>query len=149
MDKLPAGGTCQFIVLLDVKDGWHINANPPSPDHLIPTKVTFKSKLGTKLSDPKYPKGHGLKFAGEDSEASVYEGEVAIRGVLSIPEKAAGQVDDMEISITYQACNDTGCRPPKTIKLTGKLGVANRGEPTKSINARLFKEPADGEGQRK
>ena len=149
MDKLPAGGTCQFIVLLDVKDGWHINANPPSPDHLIPTKVTFKSKLGTKLSDPKYPKGHGFKFAGEDSEASVYEGEVAIRGVLSIPEKAAGQVDDMEISITYQACNDTGCRPPKTIKLTGKLGVANRGEPTKSINARLFKEPADGEGQRK
>lgn len=148
-DKLPAGGTCQFIVLLDVKDGWHINANPPTHDNLIPTKVTFKSKLGAKLSDPQYPKGHGFKFAGEDSEVSVYEGEVAIRGVLTVPEKAAGQTDDMEISITYQACNDTGCRPPKTIKLSGKLAVANRGESVKSINARLFKEGAKSDAQQK
>ena len=72
----------------------------------------------------------------------VYEGEVAIRGTLTVPEKAAGQSDEMEISITYQACNDSGCRPPKTIKLTGKLGVANTGESVKSINARLFNKPA-------
>ena len=141
-NKLPAGGTCQIVVLLDVKEGWHINQNPPVPTHLIPTKITFKSKLGVKMSDPVYPEGHGFKFAGEDMEAMVYEGEVAIRGTLTVPEKAAGQSDEMEISITYQACNDSGCRPPKTIKLTGKLGVANTGESVKSINARLFNKPA-------
>lgn len=148
-DKLPPGGTSQFLVLLDVKEGWHINANPPSQEHLIPTKVTFKSKAGAKLSDPKYPKGHGFKFEGEEAEVDVYEGEVAIRGVVTVPEKAAGQMDEMEISITYQACNDTGCRPPKTIKLTGKLAVANRGETVKNINARLFKEAPKGEERRK
>ena len=137
-DKLPAGGTCQFIVLLDVKDGWHINANPPSSENLIPTKVSFKSKLEAKLSAPTYPKGHGFKFAGEEMEVMVYEGEVAIRGTLTVPEKAGGQTDEMEITINYQACNDTGCRPPKTIKLTGKLAVAKRGESVKQINARLF-----------
>jgi DsbC/DsbD-like thiol-disulfide interchange protein len=130
-DKLPAGGTCQLIVLLDVKDSWHIQANPASQDFLIPTKVTFKSKLGTKLSDPKYPAGHPTKLEGEDSEIMVYEGEVAIRGTLTVPENAGGQLDDMEISINYQACNDKGCRSPTTIKLTGKLAVAKRGEAVK------------------
>ncbi len=139
-DKLPAGSTCKLIVLLDVKEGWHINQNPPMPDHLIPTKVSSKSKLSVKLSDVKYPEGRGFKFDGEEMEAMVYEGEVAIRGTLTVPESAAGQTDELEITITYQACNDTGCRPPKTIKLTNKLTVANRGDSVKPINARLFKE---------
>ena len=142
VDKLPAGGTCRIVILLDVKEAWHINANPPSPDHLIPTKVSFKSKNGIKLTDPVYPKGNGLKLAGEEVEASVYEGEVTIRGTLTIPEGAGGQIDDMEITINYQACNETVCLPPKTIKLNGKLAIAARGEPVKSINARLFKVPA-------
>jgi uncharacterized protein YyaL (SSP411 family) len=140
-DKLPAGGSCQFIVLLDVKDGWHINANPPTPDYLKPTKVSFKSKLGATLSEPKYPKGHGFKFAGEDMEAMVYEGEVAIRGTVMVSDKVGGQTDEMEITINYQACNDDGCQPPKVITLKGKLPVANRGEAVKSINARLFAPP--------
>lgn len=144
-DKLPAGATCQFIVLLNIKEGWHINANPPQPDYLKPTKVTFKSKLGATLSDIKYPAGHGFKFAGEDNDAMVYEGEVAIRGTLTIPEKAAGQVDEMEILINYQACNESGCQPPKSIKLTGKLVAAKKGEAVKSINARLFAPPANAQ----
>jgi uncharacterized protein YyaL (SSP411 family) len=141
-DRLPAGGTCQVIVLLDIKPEWHVNANPASRDYLIPTKVSFKSKLGVKLSDPTYPEGEGIKIEGEDMEVLVYEKEVAIRGTLTIPEKAAGQTDEMEIAITYQACKEKECLPPKTIKLTGKLGVTKSGESAKSINARLFKEPA-------
>lgn len=141
-DKLPAGKTCQIVVLLDIKEGWHVNANPASKDYLIPTKVSFKSKLGTKLSDPAYPKGMDVKLEGEDAPVRVYENEVAIRGTLTVPEKAAGQSDEMEISITFQACRENECLPPKTIKLTGKLGVASQGESVKSINARLFKEPA-------
>ena len=88
----------------------------------------------------KYPEGHGFKFDGEDMEAMVYEGEVAIRGILTVPESAAGQTDELEITITYQACNDTGCRPPKTIKLTNKLAVSKPGDSVKPINTRLFKE---------
>lgn len=136
-DKLPAGGTSQFVVILKIKEGWHVNANPPSLDYLKPTKVTFKSKV-SKTGETKYPKGHGFKFPGEDMEVMVYEGEVEIRGSLTIPADAAGQSDTMEIKIEYQACNNEGCQPPKDIKLTGKLDVAKKGESVKSINARLF-----------
>ena len=74
-------------------------------------------------------------------EAIVYEGEVSIRGTLTVPEKAGDQTDEMEITINYQACNEAGCQPPKSIKLTGKLPVAKRGEAVKLINARLFPAP--------
>lgn len=142
-DKLPAGGTSQLVVLLNVKEGWHINSNPPSPEEMKPTKVSFDSKLKVKMSDPKYPAGHIFKSA--DGEVQVYEGEVAIRGTLTVPEKAVGQVDEMVISIEYQACNDKTCLPPKTIKLTGKLDVAKKGEMVKPVNARLFPPPKTGQ----
>ncbi len=137
-DRLPAGGTCRIVVLLDVKDGWHINANPPSPDFLKPTKLSFKSKSGVTLAEPIYPKGHGFKMDGEEMDAMVYEGEVAIYGTLTVPKSSGGQNDEMEITVNYQACNEKGCQPPKSIKLTGKLTVAKTGEVVKPINARLF-----------
>lgn len=137
-DKLPAGSTCDVIILIDVKDGWHVNANPPSQDFLKPTVVEFQSKLATELSEVKYPKGHGFKSADADEEISVYEGEVQVRGKLTVPEKAGGQTDEMEITIKYQPCNDKGCLPPKSIKLVGKLAVAKKGEAVKPINNRLF-----------
>ncbi|MBC8114886.1 MAG: protein-disulfide reductase DsbD N-terminal domain-containing protein, partial [Candidatus Saccharimonas sp.] len=137
-DRLPAGGTCQIIVLLDVKEGWHIQANPPSPDYLKPTKLSFKSKAGVTLGEPKYPKGHGFKMEGEETEAMVYENEVALLGTLAVPKASGGLTDEMEITVNYQACNEKGCLPPKTIKLTGKLAVAKAGEAVKPINAKLF-----------
>ena len=141
-DKLPAGGTCQIAVQLDIKEGWHINANPPDPEHMIPTKIVIKSKMGTKLSDVTYPKGHGYKFEGEEKDVQVYEKEAILRGTLTVPEKIGGQSEELEISITYQACKENECLPPKTIKFTGTLIVANRGDSVKSINARLFTKPA-------
>ncbi len=137
-DRLPAGGTCQIIVLLDVKEGWHIQANPPSPDFLIPTKLSFKSKAGVTLAEPKYPKGHGFKMEGEETESMVYDGEVALLGTLTVPKASGGQTDEMEITVNYQACNKDGCQPPKSIKLTGKLAVAKPGEVVKPINSKLF-----------
>ena len=140
-DRLPAGGTCQIAVLLDVKEGWHITANPPSPDFLKPTKITFKSKAGVTLADLKYPKGHGFKMEGEEMEMMVYEGEVALLGTLTVPKGSGGQTDEMEITISYQACNEKKCPLAPPIKLTGKLPVAKSGEAVKAINAKLFAPP--------
>lgn len=143
-DKLPAGSTCQFVVLLNVDKRWHINANPPEPDNLIPVSVSFKSELGVTASAPKYPKGHKFTFKDDkDNPVMAYEGEVAIHGTLTVPEKLGGQTDEMEILIEYQACHEDGsCLPPKKIKLVAKLDVAKKGEAVKSINSRLFKTTA-------
>ncbi|MBS0202376.1 MAG: DUF255 domain-containing protein [Planctomycetes bacterium] len=143
VDKLPAGSACQVIVVLTVAKGWHINANPPSPDYLKPTKISWKSKNGVELVDVKYPKGFAFKIEDSDDEAMVYEGEVQVRGTLKVPKDAGGLTEDMEITVHYQACNEKGCLPPKSIKLTGRLQIANQGEVVKSINGKLFNPKID------
>ena len=143
VDKLPAGSTCQVMVVLNVAKGWHINANPPKPDYLKPVKVTWKSKHGVELSDLKYPAGAAFTTEDADEEAMVYEGEVHIRGTLKVPKEAGGMTEDMEITIHYQACNEKGCLPPKTAKLTGKLQIAKPGEAVKAVNAKLFNPKTD------
>jgi len=136
-DRLPAGGTCEIAVVIKIDDHWHIQANPPMPENFIATEVTVKSKQGVTLSDVKYPKGK--LFESGNEKAMIYDGEIAIRGTIKVPEKSAGQTDELEIAIRYQACNDEEvCLPPKTIKLNAKPAIAKKGEAAKGINSRLF-----------
>ncbi len=125
VDKLPAGGSCEIVVFLDIQEGWHINANPAQPKNLIPTEFTITSKTGVKLSEVSYPKGEEFRMPGFDEAALVYEKKAVIRGKLHIPADVKNAAfDPLEIKIRYQPCNDNQCLAPKTAKLTGKVPIA-------------------------
>lgn len=143
VDKLPAGSSCQVVVVVKIAKGWHVNANPPMPDYMIPIKVNWKSKNKVQLTEIKYPKGTAFRFKDSDEDVMVHEGEVHIRGTLEIPKEAGGLTEDMEVNVTYQACNEEGCQAPKTIKLTAKLPIAKHGEAVKPINGKLFNAKID------
>jgi len=138
VDKLPAGGKCQFVVILDVEKGWHINANPPEPDNMIPTQVTVASKVDLKQLETTYPAGKKLAVEVFPEPVSVYEGQVEIRGEIEVPTGAGGKTDDLEFQIRYQACNDKTCLPPKTMKLANKMEIAKSGTAVKQINQKYF-----------
>lgn len=140
VDKLPAGDKCKFAVVLNVQEGWHINANPPSPDNMIPTKVTIVAKQKTTQLETKYPKGMTLKMEELEEPVSVYEGEVLIRGELLGSADSAGKTEELEFQIRYQACNEQTCLPPKTLKLQGKIDIVKAGTPVKQINEKYFVE---------
>ena len=138
VDRLPAGGQCRIAMLIDVKEGWHINQNP---SHLTPTKFTMKTKLGTNLTDVVYPKGRKLSLPGQDLPLMIYDGKVILFGTLTVPDDAAGKTEEFELQLKYQACNDEHCGLPKTLKMTGKVEVAPADEMVKSINDKLFNPP--------
>jgi len=139
-DKLPAGKTCQVVLVIDIKPGWHINTNPANPDFLVPTKFTIKSKLKSKLTNVKYPSGKKLTIPGFEQPIHVYEKRVLVRGELQIPASAAGKSEEIEIQVRYQPCNDKQCKNPTTLTLNGKIPVAAPGETVKKINKNLFPE---------
>ena len=88
---------------LDIRDGWHINSNPPSLGSLIPTRIEGKARGVI------YPVGEKFLFEFADQEISVYTGRVRIRGEVS---------DDREVlEVTYQACDERRCLPPVTREL--------------------------------
>ena len=143
VDKLPAGSTCQIIVVLNVEKGWHINAKQRKPDVVIPVKMRCKSNNKVELIDVEYPPGKPFRFDGAAADVLVHDGEVQFRGTLQIPKEAGGLTEVMEITINYQACNELGCLPPKDIKLIGKPPIAKHGEIVKPINGKLFNTKID------
>jgi hypothetical protein len=143
-DQLPAGRTCRFAVIFDVQEGWHVNANPPSPDNLIPIQVNFKSKAGLRMVPIDYPEGEETKVDFSPEPAMCHSGRFAVRGILEVPCDAGGQSDEMEIQIKYQTCNDKICLPPKTVKLKAAPQIAVAGAPVRPVNPKLFT-PRDDE----
>ncbi|MBI1311554.1 DUF255 domain-containing protein [bacterium] len=137
-DRLPAGSTSQIAVLLSIEPGWHINTNPSHPDFLIPTTIALKSKQGLTMGTPVYPTGGELKLEGIESPYHVYEGEVIVFADLTIPETAAGKLEEFELTIRYQACNDQNCERPRTLRFAARVPVSSIGEPVASINKSVF-----------
>ncbi|MHC4878874.1 MAG: thioredoxin domain-containing protein [Planctomycetota bacterium] len=138
-DRLPPGGKSQIAVMLTIEPGWHINTNPAHPEFLIPTEISLKSQQGVKMGEPGYPAGGELKLEGLDSAYHVYEGEVNIIADLTVPESAASTLEEFELTIRYQACNDQNCERPKTLRFTAQVPVAAKGEPVNAINKSVFR----------
>lgn len=138
VDKLPPGGECQVLIRLTVESGWHINTNPAKPKEFVATEITIIGKQGTKLAELKYPKGKPMHMQDFDEDVWVYDGKVDVRGKLQIPAAAAGKSEDVDIIVKYQACDDKRCLLPATVKLTGKLPVAESAADVKPVNAKLF-----------
>ena len=92
-----------FRVYLVVKGGWHINANPASSPYLIPTEIQGN------VRNVSYPPGKSMTFAFSKEPLSVYDGEVSIE---LEPER-----DATELTLVFQACDDTRCLSPVSRKL--------------------------------
>jgi hypothetical protein len=102
---VPGGeGFRSFRVELDIRSGWHVNANPSSVPSLVPT--TIVAVLG-RLRNVRYPEGQPLSPGNEP--LLVYHGRLGITGEIEAPEAGAPSLE-----LTYQACDDHRCLPPVT-----------------------------------
>lgn len=144
-DRLPPGRTCRFAVIFDVKEGWHVNANPPYPENYIPIEVNFRSKTGVRMVPIDYPEGHETTVEFSPEPAMCHSGRFAVRGVLEIPCDLAGPMDELEVVVRYQTCNDKICYAPKTMKLKAAVGIAPAGAIVKPVNPKLFTPREDEE----
>ncbi|MFV0445348.1 MAG: thioredoxin domain-containing protein [Planctomycetaceae bacterium] len=138
-DKLIPGGSTPMAVVITIDKGWHLNANPPRPDFVVPTELTLTSSLGTQLEKVHYPDGHDFAVEGIDEQLLVYEDRVVLIGQLAVPKQAAGKADELNFLLRYQACNNRTCSQPLKVTLTGKAQVTAEGEAPRAINGSIFK----------
>ena len=148
-DKLERGGKCPVAIELTIAKGWHINANPASPDFLIATEITIKSDQKIKMTTVKYPEHELLEVEGQKEATHVYGDKVMVYALLEIDAGETAEKAELEVEIKFQACNSRTCEPPDAIKLKGKLTLASPGDEINRINESKFpKEDAkDGEGE--
>ena len=107
-----AGEEFAAAVHLDIRPGWHINANPASGDLLIPTSLTLNADWPLDFARVRYPTGHSRAFPALGETLAVYEEQVALGADLSLPPAAAGTAGYVRFLVQYQACDETRCLPP-------------------------------------
>lgn len=145
-NKLPRGGKCLVAIELDIKRGWHINANPANPEFLVPTKIVIKTDQKVRLSKIRYPKHHELKVDGFEKPYHVYDGKVMIYGLLEVDSAEQADAAEIEFHLTFQGCNSKECLPPDKLGLSGKISIAAKGEALEKKNQSKFPKPRPKKG---
>ncbi|OQK17502.1 hypothetical protein AU255_06400 [Methyloprofundus sedimenti] len=104
----------QLQVILSVKPGWHINAQKPLQDYLIPTKISLPNN---ELDKVIYPPAILKKLSFGQQKLALYENQLTVQATL--PETLKDN-PYIHIQIQLQACNDKHCLAPEILT----LGVA-------------------------
>jgi Thiol:disulfide interchange protein DsbD, N-terminal len=107
-----------------VVDGFHINSSVPRSSYLIPTKLTLNPPAGIDVGKIAYPAGTdvALPFA-PDEKLNVYSGEFSIAAYLSAVSGATPGQHKVQGELSYQACNDRACYPPKKLPVSVEVTV--------------------------
>lgn len=114
--RVPSGGRGEAIVRLDIAEGFHVNANPPSDKFYIGTEVKASPQQGITPGEPVYPPAVVKKFGFSKKALAVYEGRPEIRLPLSADASVAKGRHTFRAQVRVQPCNDQECFPPRTIE---------------------------------
>ncbi len=139
VQPVPRGTPLEIAVVAEILPGFHINANKPSEEYLIPTAVQAELPAGVRLTSTEYPAGKLVKFDFSEKKLSVYDGQVVIRMKLQAGADAALGKMKLPLSLRYQACNDSACLPPVKLQLTTELEIGPVGAKVHAVNAGIFR----------
>ena len=108
----------QAKIPVTVDAGFHVNSNTPSDDYLIPLKVIWTAKGALEGGELVYPKPSMEKVGGTDKPLSVFTGSLDILANFKVAATATAGPGAVAGKLSYQACNDRMCFPPKTIEIS-------------------------------
>lgn len=100
------GNSLTVTAVLDIAQGWHVNANPASFDFLISTSVDVREDSGKAEVEPVYPDARAMTTSLGD--INVYEGKVSIPVKVTLP----GNAENLRLLVRAQACKDAICLAP-------------------------------------
>ena len=150
--RIPAGGSATALVRLQVKDGWHINANPVANENAIPTEIEIAAAHGVSLTGVRYPEPKIQKFSFDPEPLLVFDGATEVPVTLRAAPGAAPGSFKLSGKVLFQACNDNICLPPTSLPfdLHGEViaaGQAGAGDmPADSAGVDATGGGADGDG---
>jgi len=107
----------EITVRLDIDKSFHVNSHKPSEQWLIPTALTLSGADGYEL-EVQFPEPATETYGYTDQPLSVFHGKVQIKATLiRKPTAEATFPPDAAIVLSYQACTETACLPPTTLRL--------------------------------
>ena len=137
-DKVHNGATFFAMLLVNIQGGWHINSAAPSDENMIATSVETPELKAITVLDIRFPKGIERTFGFSDRPLDVYEGTFRILMKLRAGPGLKSGTYLLPVDITYQACNDNICLPPRTRRVSIPILVVPSTDRVVRINKDLF-----------
>jgi thiol:disulfide interchange protein DsbD len=136
------GATFQAAVVLDIMEGYHLNAHATSDPTLIPTQLKLPKDSPVAWPYVRYPEDQ----AKPDEEVPGLHGEqyyhqVIIRLVGRLPADAEPGEIKLDMKVYYQTCNESLCLMPIDKPFEFVIPVVAPGTEVKDINEHLFGKP--------
>jgi len=121
---LAPGASVEVHIGVTVKDGFHVQANPPSDALLIPVRLDLQGDDAISVSRIAYPAGRSFHLNGSDRDLLVYDGRFEVVVTLAATHAAKPGEHVLRGKVGYQACDAKSCRPPTSTPLTLSLRVS-------------------------
>jgi len=151
-EALVRGEAFRLAVILDIAPGYHINANPPSADRLVPTEVKPQDHPAIEWAEVRYPKGKPLaaEWAAGGS-VSVYSGRAIIIVEGQVADGAPPGETVVRLTLKYQGCDENTCFRPASRRIETPVPIVEKGTASAPANQEVFAEaeqapPAAGAG---
>jgi thiol:disulfide interchange protein DsbD len=144
VDRARPGDTVTLAVVLDIKDGFHINADSgqiqPFEDFKpYPTKIrVLTASNGLTIESARYPQARPFKVEYASGDLMSFGGRTIITLSMRLDEQIALGSIGLDIQVEYQACSDRFCLFPEKKKLNATLPVVESGTPVTRVNSDLF-----------
>jgi DsbC/DsbD-like thiol-disulfide interchange protein len=120
-----------LVVDLQLRPGWHVNAERPLQDYLMPTAVRLAAReRGWRVEEAVYPAPRTVWLGFQDEPLAVYEGTVRIEAVLqrTTSDGDAPPFRWLPVEVRLQACSDQVCLAPETLTLNVSLAGGQEAE---------------------
>jgi len=122
-----AGRAQNFELIFRVGRGYHINSNKPNSEFLIPTVLKISAPTDVAIGRLQYPAGQDFAFDFAPGEMiNVYSGDFSITGVITTTRNVVPGKHRVRGSLTYQACDNRQCFPPKQLPVEFDVAVGRR-----------------------
>ncbi|MBW2433931.1 MAG: thioredoxin family protein [Deltaproteobacteria bacterium] len=144
VDRVRPGDSAVLAVVIDIKDGIHINADAsqiqPFEDFKpYPTKVQVVAATeGVTIETARFPQAIPIKVDYASGPLMSFEGRTIIYLPMKLDQQIKPGIIELELRAEYQACSDTYCLFPQKIRLKETLSVVESGASASKINRELF-----------
>jgi DsbC/DsbD-like thiol-disulfide interchange protein len=120
-----AGGKFTVKLVAKIEDGWHLYSTKHVEDGPVATKIWLADGQAFQLSDAiKSSPPETQQDPSFNMEVELYEGQATFTLPLKASAGASG-IQTLTVSASYQSCNNKICLPPKTVKVSMPVSVAN------------------------
>jgi len=120
---LAAGESGDALVSIQITNGYHVNANPPTFSYLKATELQITPADGIAVEFMTYPNAVTKKFSFAEKPLAVYEGEMILKARLKADRSAKPGSHNLSAKLRVQACDDSVCYAPGALDVTVPVNI--------------------------